>query len=230
MGGYGTFVEIGADITQICCMFEGMAFKKSIKRFDFGGSDITSHLSRLLYERGYYFKSNSELKIVDQIKEKICYVPLDYEKESEQFQKSSSLNQNYILPDGEVITLGNELIRSTECFFDQKLIGNESGSIQEWIFNSIFSSDMDSIKDLCTINLSGGSTLCKGFTERLEKELIGLFPTNFKVRLRSAIDRKYKVWVGGSIFTEYTRLPYWITKKEFEENGFSYQQRFNYFF
>jgi actin-related protein len=42
--------------------------------------NITEHLARLLTERGHYFTTQSQLNIVRKIKERACYVALDYNK------------------------------------------------------------------------------------------------------------------------------------------------------
>jgi actin, other eukaryote len=41
---------------------------------------MTNFLAKLLLERSYKFTSSSELDIVRDIKEKLCFVALDYEE------------------------------------------------------------------------------------------------------------------------------------------------------
>ena len=80
---------------------------------------------------------------------------------------------------------------------------------------------MDIRKDLYSnIVLSGGTTMFKGMQERLTSEVTALAPSKMKVRVVANPERKYAVWVGGSILASlesFTNM--WITKEEYEEQG-----------
>jgi actin-related protein len=129
---------MGADLTQICCLYEGIAFKKSVKKFNFGGNQVTEHLIKKLSERGYQFQTNSNFYIANEIKEKLCYIPLDYLSEMQNFATSPLLEKTFELPDGEVITLGHEMIVPTQAYFDPTIVGSESRhSLHHSIYQSI---------------------------------------------------------------------------------------------
>lgn len=117
--------------------------------------------------------------------------------------------------------MGNQLFRCPESLFNPLMIGKEMPGLHEIISQSIMKSDVDIRKDLYSnIVLSGGSTMFPGISERLSKEVTAMSPATMKIKILAPQERKFLVWIGGSILSSLSSFQnMWITKAEYEETG-----------
>ncbi|KAL7116857.1 hypothetical protein ACP275_03G032500 [Erythranthe tilingii] len=219
----GLLIDCGAGVTNVVPVYEGYAIKEGIRPLDFAGGDITDYLMKILAdERGYMFMTSGEREIVRDIKEKLAYVALDFDKELENAKNSSDqIEKGYELPDGHVITVGSERFRCAEVLFQPWLIGMEGSGIHEAIHKSIVKCNVDVRKGLCgNVMLSGGSTMFPGIADRLCKEIAAFSPSSVKIKVVASPDRKCNVWIGGSILASLSTFQQmWILKGEYEEFG-----------
>ena len=76
-------------------------------------------------------------------------------------------------------------------------------------------------KDLyANVVLSGGTTMFQGIGERMTKELTALAPSTMKIKVVAPPERKYSVWIGGSILSSLSTFQQmWISKGEYDESG-----------
>ncbi|KAF8176136.1 actin family [Mycena galopus ATCC 62051] len=197
----GIVMDSGDGVSHVVPIYEGFSLPHAIRRMDIAGRDLTDHLVKNLAERGYPFKT-----------ERLCYVALDFEKELQLAAQSSAVEKSYELPDGQVITIGNERFRAPEALFRPSLIGSESAGVHETTYNSIQKCDLDVRRELYgNIVLSA---------DRMHKELSMLAPPSVKVKVYAPPERKYSVWIGGSILTSLSTFQnLWISKQEYDESG-----------
>jgi actin len=217
----GIVLDMGDGVSHTVPIYEGYSLPHAIKRLNLAGRDLTSWMTTLLTERGFNFSSSSEKEIVRDIKEKLAYVAFNYDDELEKAATSSNIETAYTLPDGNILTIANERFRCPELLFKPHLNGIELDGIDKTLFDSIMKCDIDVRKDLyANIILSGGTTMYQGIAERLEKEIVALAPPTMKVKIIAPEERKYAVWVGGSILASLSTFPQMvITKDEYDEAG-----------
>uniref|UniRef100_A0A0B7B8M4 Actin, cytoplasmic n=1 Tax=Arion vulgaris TaxID=1028688 RepID=A0A0B7B8M4_9EUPU len=219
----GLVLDVGSDVTSAVPVYEGYSLSESIVRTNFAGKDITQYLLGLLSDRGFQFTTASEKSHVKIMKEKLCYVSQDFDKDMTEFSKSShSAGATYQLPDGKTISLGTERFKGPELLFQPSISEkNETKGIHEMINKAILACELDTRKSLYTnVILSGGGSLFDGIVERLKKELKSFGTLGAEARVHAPKDRILSAWTGGSVLTS---LPFfeknWISRKDYQESG-----------
>jgi centractin len=193
----------------------------SIRRIDVAGRDVTEYMQLLLRKSGYVFHTSAEKEVVRMIKEKVSYVAADPKREEKEWAGSAGKVGDgkiaeYALPDGNKIKvwleisstklfinamqIGAERFRAPEILFDPEIIGLEYPGIHQIVVDAINRTDLDLRKSLFgNIVLSGGSTLTKGFGDRLLHEVQRLAVKDMRIKIFAPPERKYSTWIGGSI-------------------------------
>lgn len=213
----GLVFDSGDGISHTVPIYEGKVVPQTLSRIDMAGRDLTDYMAKMLDERGLVV---TERAIVQDIKEQFAYVALDF---NEELQRKSAELRSYDLPDGQVIRIGDERFRCAEILFTPSLAGFESAGLHQIAYDSIMRCDVDIRKELFgNIVLTGGSTMFNGIDTRLAKEVTALVPPTMAVDVVAPADRKYSVWIGGSIFSYLSTTSFptrWIAREEYDDIG-----------
>jgi actin len=109
----GVVLESGI-VTSSVPVYEGHALPLAMLRMEFGGRELDDCLLRFLAERD----SRNHMYDITQVKEKLCYVALDFDLEL----KKTDLEASYELPDGTLITASSERFKCPEALFQPRFI------------------------------------------------------------------------------------------------------------
>ncbi|XP_019256324.1 PREDICTED: actin, cytoskeletal 4-like [Nicotiana attenuata] len=191
-----------------CCaipFIEGYPFLSAVSQSYVTPRDLSRNLGAMInYEVLVHGKQISgPLCLADDIRNKCCYIALDFEEEMEIAKNNSAMiEESYELPSGKILTIASQRFRFPEVLFNSSVsfLRLDSLSIHEMTYNSIMKSDVNIRRSLFkNIVLAGGLTMIRGFVDRFTKEMTSLAPNNMKIEVVAPLERKYSAWNGGSI-------------------------------
>lgn len=213
----GIVLDAGEGNHTIVPVYEGYTIPHAVIKSELSGSVVTDYMKQLMTERSATAADLPE-NCIKSVKEKLCYVPLDFQAEMQAAEQFASTK----MPNGHMFECGNERFRCPEILFDPTLNSMTCEGVHQSIFNSIMKCDIDIRKDIYkNIVLCGGSAMFQGFSERIEKEVIALAPPSMRVRVFAPPERRNSVWLGGSVLgaQEFFRQTMAVSKKLYQEVG-----------
>lgn len=213
----GLVIDSGEDVTNVEPIQDGYFMDHAQGTVEVGGSDINEYLQSQLKGK----KVVLDLEDARKLKHEKAYIPSDYAKEHENHKIGLVKSESYELPDRTTIDLGEELINCTEILFRPGMIGKFDPGVHEIIPECLQNIEVEAKKDMFSnIVLCGGNTLLRGFSNRLNRELVTLSPNSTTVKLNMLPHRESLAWMGGSVVSALkTFQTMWITQGEYQENG-----------
>ena len=227
----GIVMDSGDGITHAVPIYEGYAIPHAIKPIQLAGNDLTGFLIKLLAKRGIKLETQAEIEKARELKEKHCCVALEYDQQTKDFTDDKSVTVS--LPDNNTISalkdksqkeinLGKEKYSCPELLFQPGLDERSNlEGIHKITHDAINTCDVDIRRDLYKdIVLSGGNTMFPGINERMTKEIKALAPASMNVKVISPAERKYMVWIGGSILASLSTFQHmYINRNDYQEAG-----------
>merc|ERR1719419_707907 len=195
-------------------IYEGYALPHAIHSNDIGGANLTEWFAQK-------FNLESNVESARDIKEKLCYIALDYDEEMKKAAAENSVHEEYELPDGKKIIIGTERFEGPEMMlFKPNMANMDTSGIHKLVADSIYKCDLDIRRDLFeNIVLTGGNTMFRNIGRRLKREMKETSHA-FYVNVVTPGCRKYSSWIGGSILASLSTFEeMWISADEYNEFG-----------
>jgi len=240
----GTVIDSGDGVTHVIPVAEGYVIGSSIKHIPLAGRTISQFIQQLHRERGENIPAAQQLDIAKRIKELYSYVCPDLVKE---FNKYDTERDNWFKTFTGIndvtkqefnVDVGYERFLGPEIFFNPEIFSSDFLTpLPDVVDNCVQSCPIDTRRGLYkNIVLSGGSTMFKDFSRRLQRdvkkmvkkrqkrseELIGGAHKSqpIEVKVISHSMQRYAVWFGGSVLAstpEFYNVCH--TKDQYDEYG-----------
>ncbi|PWY71136.1 actin-like ATPase domain-containing protein [Aspergillus sclerotioniger CBS 115572] len=224
----GLVIQAGHRKTDVVAIQDGLPIKW--RQTHTAGDELTHFLIYKLRERGYELYTGVGYEHTRRIKETFCYVP-DWDEVYTKFHESpQAFQRTYTLPDGQTITVDEELFHTGMAFLDPCTFGTKYPSVDSIVYNTIMNDDKD-LQAVLTRNivLAGGSANLPGIAEILKGELdnyYGFRSEPILAEIHTPSNPHLLAWTGGSMMAEHSSLKErWISRQEFEEFGHSIVKR-----
>ena len=215
----GLIINSGEMLTEIVPIYEGYIISDCINRFPVGGYDLTKKFMEK-YKKD--FEENNvcnKYYMGQKIKEKFGRIFPSRKEYEDMINKNEANKQEYYLPDGNTIEIGNEIYEIPELMFTPELLNIQGQNLPEIIVDTINKCEISTRKELFNnIILGGGNTCIKGFDQRLKNEINELKKKNCGIIAME--ERGYSAWIGASRISTWGNFDtQWISRNEYFSKG-----------
>lgn len=180
------------------------------------------------------FRAYEEERVLTEFKESVVEVwrgPGRYSAPGNEDYVKTQPGRVFEMPDGYNQMWREQRMRVSEGLWDENAGFpvpeserlTKAQTIPELIRASLGAVDVDLRGNLlANIVVTGSTTLINGFNDRLNNELMMMYP-GLKIKIHAAgltSERRFGAWIGGSILASLgTFHQMWISRKEYEEHG-----------
>lgn len=212
-------VDIGHSTTYVSPIIDGSIHTNAISKSECAGHMIDTQLMKMFDLNN----SQAHQRVIQPLKEKLCYVAMNAEREEE--EKKDHPPEVFDQSEGTgglpPISVGNQRFQGPEVLFDPPSFDfDEQISLPLGIFNSISRCDMGIRKDMWgSILVCGGTSGLPGFKNRLEKELKTFSAIGERVRVIVPPQSRFCAWRGGIKLARDENSEHWFTADEYNEVG-----------
>ena len=219
----GVVLQSGHGVTCAVPVCEGFCLPHATLSSPVAGGELSEYLEQLLIERGFHFNSSQEREILQDMKEKLCWVALDFEVAMRRAEKGGYDESRFELPNESTVSIGSAAFQCPELLF-QPGLGNMGDGRQkglaELTLESILKCGAEVQAELFSnIVLAGASTLFPGLRERLQRELGSLAP-DAATSVVAPAHRKHGEWLGGATISSVAAFQQmWLTREEYDTLG-----------
>lgn len=235
-------LDSGFSASTAVPVVNGVERARCAKRLALGGKVLTNALKETVSFRSVNLMD--EGVVVEAVKERLCYMSLDYYAELAECKKEhNAICREYVLPDmtrvggdrlGHVLTeeeetdgteqilpMNNERISVPEILFNPSDVGMQQAGVAEIIFQAVQACPEELHADLyANVVLTGGNCRFPNFKERVVRELRPLVSDNFDLNVYMDDDPVLTTFHGGVRAMRDESVPLrFVTKKFYDENG-----------
>jgi len=238
----GTVIDSGDGVTHVIPVVEGYVIGSCIKHIPLAGRDVTNFVLQQLRDRGEVMPPEDALNIAKKVKEMYCYVCPDLVKEYQKYDTDPSMFREYKGKNTKTnvpytVDVGYERFLGPELFFSPEIFSSDwTVPLPDVVDNTIQACPIDTRRPLYNyITLSGGTTMIKHFTKRLERDITRKVKERFDFQVQKYPDmqlkkvdvhvithpfQRFAVWFGGSMLASQPEfLGYFHTKAQYAEQG-----------
>jgi actin, other eukaryote len=140
----GISIDSGHDATRAVWVWQGMAMSHTKSMTSHAGQFLSQFLEKSILQWHNFPRKQAMKDVVNDVKERLCYVALDFEKEMQSYNETVS--RSYELPDCQLLKVGKDRFKVPEALFNPTIFDPSLAStpgIQATVTRTIQASDDD---------------------------------------------------------------------------------------